>query len=145
GVQYCFCSSRRRHTRSKRDWSSDVCSSDLWGFGWQYGPFETWDAIGVRKSVERMKAEGETIPAWVETLLEKGNETFYKEGNGNVYYFDQEDYAQVEFNEKEINIRRLKETNDVIMKNSGASLVDIGDGVALLEFTSPNNSIGLDV
>src|SRR5699024_11733947 len=50
-----------------------------------------------------------------------------------------------EFNEKEINIRRLKETNDVIMKNSGASLVDIGDGVALLEFTSPNNSIGLDV
>ena len=116
-----------------------------WGFGWQCGPFETWDAIGVRKSVERMKAEGETIPAWVETLLKKGNETFYKEENGNVYYFDQEDYAQVGFNEKEINIRRLKETNDVIMKNSGASLVDIGDGVALLEFTSPNNSIGLDV
>src|SRR5699024_7295690 len=62
-----------------------------------------------------------------------------------VYYFDESDYKEVNFNEKEINLRRLKDTNGVIMKNSGASLIDIGDGVALLEFTSPNNSIGLDV
>lgn len=116
-----------------------------WGFGWQVGPFETWDAIGVRKSVERMKEEGETVPAWVEALLDKGHETFYKEEDGNVYYFDETDYKQVSFNEKEINLRRLKDTNGVIMKNAGASLIDIGDGVALLEFTSPNNSLGLDV
>lgn len=116
-----------------------------WGFGWKVGPFETWDAIGVRKSVERMKEEGATVPEWVEKFLADGNETFYKEDNGNVFYYDKGEYKQVDFNKKEINIKRLKQTNGVIKKNTGASLVDIGDGVALLEFTSPNNSIGLDV
>src|SRR5690625_645050 len=116
-----------------------------WGFGWEVGPFETWDAIGVRKSVERMKEEGVNVPEWIEKFLADGNETFYKEENGNVYFYDNGEYKQIEFNKKEINIRRLKETQGVIMKNSGASLIDIGDGVALLEFTSPNNSIGLDV
>ncbi|HZW68678.1 MAG TPA: 3-hydroxyacyl-CoA dehydrogenase NAD-binding domain-containing protein [Pseudogracilibacillus sp.] len=116
-----------------------------WGFGWQQGPFEMWDSIGVAKSVERMKEEGETIPAWIEEFVSAGNETFYKEENTNVYYYDAGEYKQLEFNEKEFNIKRAKEERDVIMKNSGASLVDMGDGVALLEFTSPNNSIGLDV
>src|SRR5699024_8441944 len=54
-------------------------------------------------------------------------------------------YQQVEFNPKEIHIKRLKDSGNVIKKNTGASLIDIGDGIALLEFTSPNNSIGLDV
>src|SRR5699024_8077952 len=116
-----------------------------WGFGWQQGPFEMWDAIGVVESVQRMKEEGENIPTWVETFVEAGNESFYKVENTNVYYYDEGEYKQVEFNEKEFNIKRTKEERDVIMKNSGASLVDMGDGVALLEFTSPNKSIGLDV
>ncbi len=116
-----------------------------WGFGWKMGPFEMWDAIGVPKSVERMKAEGEEIPAWIEHFLEAGNESFYKEANGNVSFYNDGSYVQVEFNKKEFNIRRLKDTKGVIKKNTGASLIDIGDGVALLEFTSPNNSIGLDV
>ncbi|MEI3605512.1 3-hydroxyacyl-CoA dehydrogenase NAD-binding domain-containing protein [Pseudogracilibacillus sp. SE30717A] len=116
-----------------------------WGFGWKMGPFETWDAIGVTKSVERMKSEGEAIPAWIEQFLEDGNETFYKKENGNVYYYDEGAYEQIEFNKKEFNIKRLKDTKGVIKKNTGASLIDLGDGVALLEFTSPNNSIGLDV
>lgn len=118
-----------------------------WGFGWEIGPFETWDAIGVAKSVERMKEEGADVPAWVEKFIADGNETFYKEEDGKVYFYNhnKEDYERVIFNEKEINIRRLKASEGVIKKNSGASLIDIGDGVALLEFTSPNNSIGLDV
>src|SRR5690625_4671719 len=116
-----------------------------WGFGWRVGPFETWDAIGVRKSVERMQEEGMEIPKWVTEFLEAGHETFYKEENNNVYYYDNGEYKELHFNKKEINIRRLKAANGVIKKNAGASLVDIGDGVALIEFTSPNNSIGLDV
>src|SRR5690625_5317572 len=118
-----------------------------WGFGWQQGPFEMWDAIGVAESVKRMKEEGLEIPAWVEKFIDDGNETFYKEENTNVYYYNPEtaNYKQVKFNEKEFNIKRVKAERDVIMKNSGASLIDMGDGVALLEFTSPNNSIGLDV
>lgn len=116
-----------------------------WGFGWKMGPFETWDAIGLRKSVERMKKEGSNVPSWIEKMLEDGNEAFYKEDNGNVYFYDNGEYKQVDFNKKEINIKRLKSSKGVIKKNTGASLVDLGDGVALLEFTSPNNSIGLDV
>ncbi|MFD2129748.1 3-hydroxyacyl-CoA dehydrogenase/enoyl-CoA hydratase family protein [Pseudogracilibacillus auburnensis] len=116
-----------------------------WGFGWEIGPFETWDAIGLRESVERMKKEGANVPEWIEKLLADGHETFYREQNGNVFYYDKGEYKLVAFNKKEINIRRLKDTKGVIKKNTGASLLDIGDGVALIEFTSPNNSIGLDV
>ena len=116
-----------------------------WGFGWQQGPFESWDAIGVAESVKRMEKEGVIIPEWVKKFVEDGNETFYKEENNNLYYYDQGEYKQINFNKKEFNIKRVKKERDVIMKNSGASLIDMGDGVALLEFTSPNNSIGLDV
>ncbi|ADC49086.1 MULTISPECIES: 3-hydroxyacyl-CoA dehydrogenase/enoyl-CoA hydratase family protein [Alkalihalophilus] len=111
-----------------------------WGFGWELGPFEMWDAIGVAKSVERMEAEGETVPGWVKEMLETGNETFYKGSS----YFHQGEYKGVESNPKNIHLKSLKPDN-VVMKNSGASLIDIGDDVALLEFHSPNNSIGLDV
>ncbi|GGA76938.1 3-hydroxyacyl-CoA dehydrogenase/enoyl-CoA hydratase family protein [Ornithinibacillus halotolerans] len=115
-----------------------------WGFGWELGPFETWDAIGLRSSVERMKEEGEIVPNWVLEFLEAGNESFYKQDNGEVYFYDNGEYKKQAFNPKEINIKRLKDVNRVIKKNSGASLIDIGDGVALLEFHSKSNAIGLD-
>ncbi|WP_027964320.1 3-hydroxyacyl-CoA dehydrogenase/enoyl-CoA hydratase family protein [Halalkalibacillus halophilus] len=116
-----------------------------WGFGWEIGPFEMWDAIGVAKSVERMKEEGNTVPQWVQDMLEKGFETFYKTENGKLYFYHNGEYVEKDVNKKEINLNLHKQANGVIKKNSGASLIDIGDDVALLEFTSPNNSIGLDV
>ncbi|WP_042142922.1 3-hydroxyacyl-CoA dehydrogenase/enoyl-CoA hydratase family protein [Paucisalibacillus sp. EB02] len=115
-----------------------------WGFGWEIGPFETWDAIGLRASVERMKEEGENVSGWVLELLESGHESFYKQDNGEVFYLDNNEYKKQKFNPKEINIKRLKDVNGVIKKNSGASVVDIGDGVALLEFHSKSNAIGFD-
>ncbi|WP_026907034.1 3-hydroxyacyl-CoA dehydrogenase/enoyl-CoA hydratase family protein [Paucisalibacillus globulus] len=115
-----------------------------WGFGWEIGPFETWDAIGLRTSVERMKDEGEHVPSWVLDLLEAGHESFYKEDNGEVFYLENNEYKKQAFNPKEINIKRLKDVNGVIKKNTGASLVDIGDGVALLEFHSKSNALGFD-
>jgi len=115
-----------------------------WGFGWEIGPFETWDAIGLRKSVARMQDEGETVPKWIINLLEDGNESFYKEESGNVFFYEQGEYKEQAFNPKEINIKRLKEKNGVIKKNAGASLIDMGDGVALLEFHSKSNALGLD-
>lgn len=115
-----------------------------WGFGWEIGPFETWDAIGLRTSVDRMKEEGEDIPSWVLELLESGHESFYKQDNGDVFYLVNNEYKKQEFNPKEINIKRLKDVQGVIKKNTGASLVDIGDGVALLEFHSKSNAIGFD-
>ncbi|WP_047979615.1 3-hydroxyacyl-CoA dehydrogenase/enoyl-CoA hydratase family protein [Ornithinibacillus contaminans] len=116
-----------------------------WGFGWEIGPFETWDAIGLKASVERMQQEGETIPDWVLKLIEDGNESFYKTDNENVYYITNGHYTVQEFNPKEINLKRLKDANGVIKKNTGASLIDIGDDVALLEFHSKSNAIGLDI
>lgn len=116
-----------------------------WGFGWQQGPFETWDAIGVKTSVEKMKAEGLEIPSFVQSLLDKGYETFYKEENDELLYFNGESYEPVPVNEKVINLKRHKMRHGVIKKNSGASLIDLGDGIALLEFHSQSNAIGLDI
>ncbi|WP_099159978.1 3-hydroxyacyl-CoA dehydrogenase/enoyl-CoA hydratase family protein [Virgibacillus ndiopensis] len=128
--------------------ADDIVSIDQamkWGFGWEIGPFETWDAIGLGKSVERMQEEGETIPEWVLKLIEDGKESFYKTENGNVYYYDNGVYKQQSFNKKEINLKRLKDVNGVIKKNTGASFIDLGDGVAGLEFHSQSNAIGLDI
>ncbi|WP_445683692.1 3-hydroxyacyl-CoA dehydrogenase/enoyl-CoA hydratase family protein [Sporosarcina sp. FSL K6-3457] len=116
-----------------------------WGFGWQQGPFEIWDAIGVAKSMEKMKEEGATVPAFVQSLLDKGYETFYKEQDGDLYFFDGEDYKLVPVNEKAIDLKRYKQKHGVIKKNSGSSLIDLGDGILLLEFHSQSNSIGPDI
>lgn len=116
-----------------------------WGFGWEVGPFETWDAIGLKDSVERMQSEGETVPAWVLELLEAGNESFYKQEQGKIFFYDNGEYKEIETNPKEINLRLYKNESNVIKKNTGASLIDIGDGVLLLEFHSQSNAIGLDV
>ncbi|MBM7580926.1 3-hydroxyacyl-CoA dehydrogenase/enoyl-CoA hydratase family protein [Jeotgalibacillus terrae] len=124
---------------------TDIDQAMKWGFGWDKGPFETWDAIGVAKSVERMKAEGYTVPEWVEKMIADGHDSFYKEENGDQFFYHNGEYQPVEVNEKVINLKRLKKKNGVIKKNAGASLIDLGDGVALLEFTSPNNAIGMDI
>ena len=116
-----------------------------WGFGWELGPFESWDAIGLTKSVEKMEAEGIQVPDWVKEMLDRGFESFYKEENGTVLYYHKGEYKPLLQNEKFINLRILKKENKVIKKNAGASLIDIGDDVALLEFHSQNNAIGLDI
>lgn len=116
-----------------------------WGFGWEQGPFEIWDAIGVEDSVKKMEASGLHVPNWVKEMISLGFTTFYKYENGSVLFYDNGEYKQIEENPKTIHIKRLKEQHGVIIKNSGASLVDLGDDIALLEFHSQNNAIGLDV
>lgn len=117
-----------------------------WGFGWELGPFETWDAIGLDKSVARMEAEGTMIPSWIKQMLADGHTSFYQEQNGKQVYYHQGEYKEIQTNPKHINLKQLKkDASKVIKKNSGASLLDLGDGVALLEFHSPNNAIGPDI
>lgn len=116
-----------------------------WGFGWAQGPFEIWDAVGVKQSLEKMKGEGREIPAFVEEMLAKGIQTFYSEIDGDLAYYNGNEYVKVPVNEKEINLKRYKKKHGVIKSNTGASLIDLGDGVALLEFHSQSNAIGLDI
>lgn len=116
-----------------------------WGFGWAQGPFEMWDAIGLEKSVAKMKEEGREIPEFVTGLLEKGLKTFYSEIDGDLAYYNGSEYVKVPVNEKAIDLKRYKKKHGVIKSNSGASLIDLGDGIALLEFHSKSNAIGLDI
>ncbi|WP_409299358.1 3-hydroxyacyl-CoA dehydrogenase/enoyl-CoA hydratase family protein [Peribacillus sp. SCS-26] len=128
--------------------ADDIAAIDQamkWGFGWDKGPFEIWDAIGLERSIGKMEQEGRDVPGWVKELAESGTGTFYKEEDGDVSFFNKGDYKKLGMNPKNIDLKRLKKQNGVIKKNSGASLIDMGDGVALLEFHSQNNSIGLDI
>src|SRR5699024_10222777 len=115
-----------------------------WGFGWDYGPFETWDALGVEDAVQQMKAEGEKIPDWVEKMLASCHKTFYREENGVASFYHNGSYQTVDRNPKEIHLSQFKAADRVIKKNKGASLIDVDDDVALLEFHSKSNVLGLD-
>lgn len=116
-----------------------------WGFGWEYGPFETWDALGLEESSKRMKEEGETIPKWVEDMLANGFTSFYKKDNGVPAYYHEGKYVPISYNLKEVHLKQLKKQGKVIKKNAGASLIDLGDDIAGLEFHSQSNAIGLDI
>lgn len=124
----------------------EIDNAIKWGFGWEIGVFETWDAIGVKESVERMKKEGQTIPANVQKMLDSGAETFYKYENGQKSFYDLVNggYKPIEDKEGVIFLKSVKDRTGVIKSNSAASLIDIGDGVACLEFHSKMNSLGGD-
>jgi 3-hydroxyacyl-CoA dehydrogenase len=117
-----------------------------WGFGWELGPFEVWDAIGVEKSVARLREEGAAVPANVEQLLASGATSFYKTEDGQKFYFDfaASKYVPLVDQPGVLILKSVKEQKGVIKKNAGASLIDIGDGVACLEFHSKMNAIGGD-
>jgi 3-hydroxyacyl-CoA dehydrogenase len=117
-----------------------------WGFNWELGVFETWDAIGVEKSVARMREEGQTVPENVQKMLDAGATSFYKTEAGREFYFDFATAKYVPVNEQPgvIILKSVRERTGVIKKNAGASLVDLGDGVACLEFHSKMNAIGGD-
>src|SRR3989441_1335628 len=117
-----------------------------WGFNWELGPFEVWDAIGVEKSVARLKEEGSTVPPNVRSMIDAGVKSFYRKKDGQHFYYDfaSEEYRPLAHPPATINLKSLKDRTGVIKKNSGASLIDLGDGVAGLEFHSKMNSIGGD-
>ena len=117
-----------------------------WGFNWEGGPFEGWDAIGVEESVARMRKEGKTIPPLVERLLKK-HKTFYQKKDGKLYFFDLKTgrYKKAPENPRIILLPSLKERQKVVKSNAGASLIDMGDGVACLEFHTYMNAIGAEI
>jgi len=123
----------------------EIDNAMKWGFNWNLGPFELWDAIGLEKSVQRMESEGNLVPVWVKEWIANGHTSFYKREPGSTFYYSEGKYKGIESNPEIISLKSLKEQNKVIISNSGASLIDIGDDVACLEFHSNNNAIGEDI
>lgn len=124
----------------------EIDNAIKWGFGWEIGVFEAWDAIGVAESVERMKKEGQAVPENVEKMLASGATSFYKNENGAHSFYDlvEGEYKPVPQRPGVMILKDVKASTGVIKSNPGASLIDIGDGVACLEFHSKMNSIGGD-
>ena len=130
--------------------SDDVVNVDnaiKWGFNWTLGPFETWDAIGLAESVERMRKDGKEIPANVGKMLAGGNGSFYRRREGVSEYFDfaSGGYKPVPVSPDVIFLPALADRNKVVRRNPGAALYDIGDGVLCLEFRTKMNTIDGDI
>jgi 3-hydroxyacyl-CoA dehydrogenase len=115
-----------------------------WGYMHEAGPFETWDMLGVKNTIEVMKTEGYTPADWVESMLKSGKETFYQYDNGTkvgVYDVTKGDYVRIE---RTPGLILLKEQTE-IRKNAGATLYDMGDGVACVEFHTKMNALDDDI
>src|ERR1700739_4601145 len=120
------------------------------GFNWELGPFELWDAAGVEPTVARMKKEGKPVATNVEKLLASGKKSWYDENLAAASarsYFDLATghWQPVKVPEGVWSVTVAKKSNGVVKKNSGASLVDLGDGVGCIEFHSKMNSLGADI
>ena len=120
------------------------------GFNWELGPFELWDAAGVEATVARMKKEGKPVAANVEKLLGSGKKSWYaddlKSASGRDYFDLAIGNLQPEkVSEGVWSVTVAKKSHGVVKKNSGTSLVDLGDGVGCIEFHSKMNSLGGDI
>jgi 3-hydroxyacyl-CoA dehydrogenase len=119
-----------------------------WGFMHEAGPFEIWDMLGVRETVKRMKAEGYPAAKWVDEMLKNDAETFYQyKGMNKVGAYDvaKKKYVKLKQPEGFVFLKDLRGTKKEISKNTGASLFDIGDGVALVEFHTKMNALDDDI
>ena len=125
----------------------DVDRAMRWGFAWELGPFELIDAIGVKPFAAQVQKEGRALPPLLEKLLSSGRKGFYESEKGTTTVFDLSSGAanRVEEPAGVLILKSLKETGREIERNSGASLVDLGDGVVCCEFHAKMNAIGADL
>jgi len=116
------------------------------GFGWELGPFELWDAVGVKEALEGMEQYGNKAASWVHEMLAAGNTSFYKVENGVKKYYDipSKTYKALPGTDEFIILDNLRE-NKTVWKNSGVSIIDLGDGILNVEFHTKMNTIGGDV
>ncbi|MCP3952497.1 MAG: 3-hydroxyacyl-CoA dehydrogenase/enoyl-CoA hydratase family protein, partial [Desulfobacterales bacterium] len=125
----------------------EIDNAMKWGFNFEMGPFETWDAIGLEKSVAKMEADGLAVPENVKKMLAAGNTAFYKNEGGNVSYYDfaTESYKALVVSANIVSLAGLKAADKVVKTCSSASLVDIGDDVFCLEFHTKMNAINGEI
>ena len=118
-----------------------------WGFNWELGPFETWDAVGVTWGLEKMKELGIEAPGWVTEMAASGHDAFYRWHGTEHQYYDprSKQYRAVPGDERALSTNALKRAEKRIQFNDGASIYDAGDGVLALEFHTKMNTVDLDV
>jgi 3-hydroxyacyl-CoA dehydrogenase len=124
----------------------DIDRAMRWGFGWELGPFEVMDALGVKSFAEALRKEGRSLPPVVEKVLASGRKGFYQSEKGATTVFDLAGSAKkVEEPAGILILKSLKDASREVERNSGASLIDLGDGVVCCEFHSKMNAIGADL
>jgi 3-hydroxyacyl-CoA dehydrogenase len=125
----------------------DLDRAARWGFAWELGPFEVWDAVGVERMAKALERDGQELPPLVRKVLDSPAKSFYQSEKGTTRYFDLASQSLQPVPEPSgiIILKSLKDRSGVVQKNAGASLIDLGDGVLCCEFHSKMNSIGGDL
>jgi 3-hydroxyacyl-CoA dehydrogenase len=125
----------------------DIDRAMRWGFAWELGPFETVDALGLPAFAEQIKKEGRALPAVFEKALSAGRKSFYESEKGVTSVFDFATAATCKVKEPAgiVILKNLKDAGKEVERNSGASLIDLGDGVVCCEFHAKMNAIGSDL
>jgi 3-hydroxyacyl-CoA dehydrogenase len=125
----------------------DVDRAMRWGFGWELGPFEIMDVIGVKAFAGQLQKEGRTVPPVIQKVLASGRKGFYESEKGSTTVFDITGGGAKKVEEPKgvIILKSLKEAGREVERNPGASLIDLGDGVACVEFHAKMNAIGADL
>ena len=128
------------------DDASSVDRAIRWGFNWTLGPFELWDALSFRATYERLKADGYSLPPWVDALYDSGAASLYRvdEDGPASPTAKRGVFAKIPVDSRNIDFTILKKAGGVVRTNPGATLLDLGDGVLGLEFHSKMNAIGQD-
>lgn len=116
------------------------------GFGWEYGAFESWDAVGVKEAAEIAKSRGYEVAPWIYEMLEKGCDTFYRvvDGKRECYDPSSKEYKVIPGQENRVNIDYISD-DKILWSNSGSTIKDIGDGILNIEFHTKMNTIGGEV
>src|ERR1700730_2200899 len=129
------------------DHVEDVDRAMRWGFGWELGPFQIMDALGMPAFAAQIKKEGRTVPPAVEKLLANGRKSFYtsEKGTTSVFELSNGTARKIEEPAGVVFLKSLKDAAKEVERNSGASLIDLGDGVLCCEFHSKMNAIGADL
>jgi len=125
----------------------EIDNAMKWGFNMEMGPFETWDAIGVKRSIKKMDKEGFKVPESILKMLESGHTSFYKTQNGKVFFYDfaAEDYRELVVSEKIVSLNALRSAGKTAKRCDSASLIDLGDDVFCLEFNTKMNTLNLEI
>lgn len=125
----------------------EIDNAMKWGFNFEMGPFETWDAIGLEKSVAKMEADGLAVPENVKALLAAGHTSFYKTEGGKIAFYDfaSSGYKDMVVSDNIVSLAGLKAADNVVKTCGSATLVDIGDNVFCLEFHTKMNAINGEI